>query len=108
MNNPNERVASELHIDFIDPAPLRVHPLHKVLPTVQTDSIEWHAFVDAASAAGPDGLPPIYVTDEGFVIDGERRWRAARQLQWPRIACVVKQDWEAALLIVESLVHQRS
>lgn len=117
MNKPNERTPGQapgepagqhgLQIEFLDPAPLRLHPLHKVLPTVQMDSIEWHAFVDAASAAGPDGLPPIYVTPEGFVIDGERRWKAAKQLQWPRIACIKRQDWEAAALIVDSLLGQR-
>lgn len=117
MSNQNERTSGQasgdpagqhgLHIELLDPTPMRVHPLHKVLPTVQMDSIEWHAFMDAASAAGPEGLPPIYVTPEGFIIDGERRWRAARQLQWPRIACVIRQDWEAAALIVDSLLGQR-
>lgn len=92
----------------LDPAHLRVHHLHKVLPAIQADSVEWHAFVDAASAAGPEGLPPIYVTPEGFIMDGERRWRAARQLQWTKIGAVVRQEWEAATIIVESLLGQRS
>jgi hypothetical protein len=95
-------------IEFFDPAPLRMHPLHKGMPTVQMDSIEWQAFVDGLSAVGPEGIPPIYVTAEGMIVDGERRWRAARQLQWSCIASVVRPEWEAATLMVESLLGQRS
>jgi len=41
-------------------------------------------------------------------MDGERRWRAARQLQWDQVPCIVRPEWEAAAIIVESLLGQRS
>jgi hypothetical protein len=103
-----EKSEPRVKIEFLDTAYLRVHPLHKGMPAIQTDSIEWHAFVDALSASGPEGIPAIYVTPEGLIMDGERRWKAARQLQWPEIACVVRPEWEAATLMVDSLLGQRS
>ncbi len=96
-----------LRVEFWDPAPLRAHPLHGFLPETDKESPEWHAFVDNLSGAGPERIPPIYVTPEGLVMDGMRRLQAAKQLQWERIAVVVRSEWEAASLMVESLVGQR-
>jgi hypothetical protein len=112
MNNQHERetVHSEgapYKIEFCDPAPLRLHPLHKFLPGPDVASDEWHAFVDAASATGPEGMSPIVITAEGLIMDGERRWKAALQLQWKGIGCVTRPEWEAAALMIESLVGQR-
>jgi hypothetical protein len=98
---------SKVRVEFCDPAPLRLHPLHKHLPGPDVASTEWHAFVDAASAAGAEGLPAIVVTPEGLIMDGERRWRAAVQLQWKEIAYITRPEWEAAALIVDSLMGQR-
>ena len=108
MDQERERDHPAVKVEFLDPAPLRPHPLHKGMPTVQMDSSEWHAFVDGLSAVGPEGIPPIYITAEGMIMDGERRWKAARQLQWPLIACITRPEWEAATLMVESLLGQRS
>ena len=107
------RSTREVKIEFLDPAPLRVHPLKRGARSADcgTDGagqVGWNAFVDAVQAAGPEGIPPIYVTPEGLIMDGERRWKAARQLQWTTIGCVVRPEWEAALVIVESLMGQRS
>lgn len=41
-------------------------------------------------------------------MDGVRRWEAARQLQWREIACVVRPEEDAALLVVDSLFGQRN
>jgi hypothetical protein len=100
-------------IECLDPAPLRVHPLKRGMRSAECGAdgagqVGWNGFVDAVQAAGPEGIPPIYVTPEGLIMDGERRWKAARQLQWPTIGCVVRPEWEAALVIVESLMGQRS
>jgi len=94
-------------IEFLDPAPLRLHRLYSSLPAIPTDTPEWHGFVDALSATGPEGIPPIYVTAEGFIMDGARRWKAAKQLQWPEMGCVIRSEWEAPLLVVETLMGQR-
>ena len=109
MDREQERESKPaVKVEFVDPAPLRTHPLHKGMPAIQADSSEWHAFVDGLSAVGAEGIPPIYITAEGMIMDGERRWKAARQLQWPLIACVTRPEGEAATLMVESLLGQRS
>lgn len=97
-----------LRVEWFDPAPLRPHPLHKFLPEPDVEGGEWHAFVDALSACGPEGIAPINVTAEGLIIDGARRWRAARQLQWAEIGCIVRPEWEAAAVMVESVLGQRN
>jgi len=113
MNHHQEEPSGETKcparqtVEFCDPAPLRLHPLHKHLPGPDVAGAEWHAFVDAASAAGPEGLPAIVVTPEGLIMDGKRRWRAAVQLQWKEIAYTTRPEWEAAALIVDSLMGQR-
>ena len=101
------RLKAGLLTQFCDPAPLRAHPLHGFLPAPDVAGAEWHAFVDACSAAGPEGLPAILVTPEGLIMDGERRWRAAVQLQWTQIKYETRPEWEAALIMIESLLGQR-
>ena len=85
-----------------------MHPLHKHLPKPDVESAEWHAFVDGLSAAGPEGIPPIFLTEEGFVLDGARRLQAAKQLQWTKLAGIYRPETEAASIMVESLLGQRS
>lgn len=41
-------------------------------------------------------------------MDGGRRWQAARQLHWAEISCEIRPEWEAATIIVDSLLGQRS
>ena len=93
---------------FNDPAQLRLHPLVKNVPTQREDSPEWGSFVDGLSSAGADGIPPIIISPEGLVMDGARRLRAAKLLQWTRIACLERPEWEAPSIIVDSLMGQRS
>jgi hypothetical protein len=84
-----------------------MHKSHKELPGPDRDSETWHAFVLACSSAGPEGIPPIVVTPLGEIMDGERRWLAARQLQWDRIGVIRRPETEAASIIVDSLMGQR-
>ncbi len=81
--------------------------MHKVLPAPAVESAAWGAFVDGVSAAGPHGIPPICITSEGLILDGERRWRAARQLQWPEIGCIIRLEWETGAIIEGSLLGHR-
>jgi hypothetical protein len=97
-------------IEMRDPGEraLRLHPVRKQITLDSTcDKDRWNAFVDGLSGAGPKGIPPITITADGRVMDGDRRWRAAKQLGWKEIACVVRPEEEAAVLIVESLIGQR-
>ena len=101
MNTPNNVTK--------DPADLRLHPLHKkYLPEPDKESAEWLSFVDGQSAAGPDGIPEIFITHDGQIMEGGRRWRAAKQLAWREIRCRIRPVEDAAALIVESLLGQRN
>ena len=94
-------------IEFVDPKPMRLHPLHKCLPEPAFDSPEWHGFVMGLSGAGPTGIPPIVATPEGLIMDGGRRWRGAKQLQWESIGVVRQAEERAAVIVLESLLGQR-
>jgi hypothetical protein len=95
-------------IEFVEPASMRLHPLHKRhLPEPALDSPEWHAFVDAMSGAGPEGTPPIYATETGLIMDGGRRWKAARVLQWDGMGVIRRPDELAGAIMLESLLGQR-
>jgi hypothetical protein len=97
-----------LKITFRDPVELRLHPLQKALPDPDKTSAEWHSFVDGISACGPETIPPLICTREGLVMDGGRRWRAVKQLQWTQVPCIERPEHEAGALIVESLFGQRN
>jgi ParB-like chromosome segregation protein Spo0J len=94
-----------------DPSDLRIHRLHKQhLPAqdTSTDNAVWISFVDAISAAGPEGIPPLVITEAGEIMDGANRWLAAKQLAWPEIRCDIRPEHEAATIMVDSLFGQRS
>ena len=99
---------TESNLPMRDPAELRLHSLQKMLPEPDKQSPEWLSFVDAQSAAGPEGTPEIFITDDGRIMDGGRRWRAARQLGWNELAIRVRPEEDCAALIVESLLGQRN
>lgn len=93
---------------YRDPADLRLHPLQKHLPDPDKTSPEWHAFVDRLQASGPEVIPPLIVTPDGQIMDGGRRWRGARQLQWAQVPTVERPETDAAALIVDTLLGQRN
>ena len=88
-----------------DPADLRLHKLQKLLPEPNKDSGEWHAFVDSIRAGGI--LHALIITPDGYIMDGGWRWRAAKQLQLTEVPCVVRDEGEAAIIMVESLLHRK-
>jgi hypothetical protein len=98
----------ETKITYRDPADLRLHPLQKNLPEPDRQTPEWISFLDGLQSAGPHATPPLIITHNGLVMDGGRRWRAARQLQWETIPTVERPESEAAALIVDTLLGQRN
>jgi hypothetical protein len=103
-------------VKFLDPGPkppegqpvLKRHPLNaKLMPEPIVASPEWASFKVGLSAAGPENIPPIVITSEGLIMEGKRRWLAARELQWDRLACVVREETDAALLMIDALCGQR-
>lgn len=97
-----------MKIEPRDPRELRAHPLRKKITLDAHDDAGWNAFVDGLSAAGPDGIPPLFITQDGRILDGFRRWSGAKQLGWEQIGCIVRPEEDAAAIIVESLVGQRN
>jgi hypothetical protein len=96
-------------IEIRDPQDLRLHPLQKkYIADPDKNSAEWLSFVDGQSAAGVDGIPPIFITHDGQIMEGGRRWRAAKQLGWSELQCQVRPEEDAAAIIVESLLGQRN
>lgn len=91
-----------------DPADLRLHPLQKQLPEPDKQSPEWLSFIEGWQNAGVEAMPALIITREGLVMDGGRRWRAARQLQWDEVPVVERPEHEAAALIVDTLLGQRN
>ena len=95
-------------LEFRDPADLRLHPLQKQLPDPDKTSPEWLSFVEGWMNAGVEAMPPLIVTKDGLVMDGGRRWRAAKQLQWEAVPTIERPENEAAALIVDTLLGQRN
>lgn len=104
-------------IKFLDPGPkpadgqpvLKRHPLNsKLMPEPVLHSAEWGAFKVGLSAAGPERIPPLLITKDGQIVDGKRRWLAARELQWTKLPCLICDEAEAALVIIDSFCGQRS
>lgn len=92
-------------IVFRDPFQLRFHPLQKHIPDPDRKSPDWAAFVDSVQASGI--LHPLIITKDGQVMDGARRWRAAKELELPQVPCVIRDEAEAGVIIAETLIHRR-
>lgn len=109
MNEP-----SEGRIEFAPTASMRLHPIHKEhLPKPDVESPEWHGFVDSLSGAGPEGIPPLFVVrpsnaaELALIVDGGRRWTAAKQLGWEEVPVSRRPEEFAAVIMLESLIGQR-
>lgn len=84
-----------------------MHAMHKQLPAPDRESPMWLAFMAALSAAGPEGIPQLIVTPDNQIMDGERRWLAAKQLNWDQVPIMRRPESEAAVIMVDSLMGQR-
>lgn len=94
-------------LTYRDPADLRLHPLQKLLPEPEKQSPEWLSFLDGWMSAGVENMPALVITRDGFIMEGGRRWRAAKQLQWESVPTIERPESEAAALIIQSLFGQR-
>jgi ParB/Sulfiredoxin domain len=103
----NQDLVGRTKIENVDRVDLTMHARHKELPGPDRESPMWLAFVSALSGAGPEGIPPLIVTPDNRIMDGERRWLAARQLGWDQVPVLRRPESEAAVIIVDSLMGQR-
>jgi len=87
-----------------DPFDIMLNRFQKQFPDPDKNSPEWAAFVESARAGGV--REPVDITADGQLIHGRKRWLAARALK-VEIPCIIRDDAEAALILVESLIHCR-
>jgi hypothetical protein len=97
----------ETKITYRDPADLRLHPLQKNLPEPDKDSPEWLSFVEGWMNAGVGMMLPLIITKEGLVMDGGRRWRAAKQLQWDQVPVIERPEYLAGAIMKDTLFGSR-
>lgn len=95
-------------IETRDPHQVRTrHPLHKAhVPPPDKKSPEWGAFLETVRNDGRIRVP-VSITKDNQVVDGWWRREAAHDLQLDSLPCVVVEDSEAALLIVETLTARK-
>jgi len=97
----------EPKIEFRDPVTLRRHPTHKAhVPEPDKDSEEWKGFVETLRADGRV-REPLRITKDGLVMDGWYRREGAKDLQFDSVPCIVDDESEAALLMVETLTARK-
>jgi len=86
-----------------DPFMLKLHPLAKRLPDPNTKSAEWLSFIESVRIGGI--RENIVITPEGLILHGKARWMAAKALELHEVPVAVRLETEAALVVVESLLH---
>lgn len=86
---------------------LRPHPLKRLIPK----SPEWdkggeqfNAFCDDIRARGID--TPLLIDGDGFIVDGQVRWLAAKQLNLREVPVHVTTE-DAASVMLAGLLHRR-
>jgi hypothetical protein len=87
-----------------DPFDIMLNRFQKQFPDPDKASPEWIAFVESVRAGGI--REAVDITADGQLIHGRKRWLAARTLK-TQLPCIVRDEAEAALILVESLVHCR-
>ncbi len=91
----------------LDPAQLRPHPLKRTVPRPAAwlpGGESFNTLCDDMIERGVD--LPLLVTADGFILDGEARWRAARQIGLAAVPVQVT-DQDPAMLMLAALVHRR-
>jgi hypothetical protein len=84
---------------------LRLHPLHRTIPKADKKSPEWRALLSSVASGGI--LYPLLGTADGQIMDGAWRWEAAKTLDLPEVPYEVRDESDAATIIVESLLHRK-
>ena len=89
-----------------DPKKLKMHPLRKHFPEIDTESADWRALSNSVHGGGV--LQPILITaEDGYVVDGAWRRQAADNWGFKEIPCQVVADKDAGWIIAESLICRK-
>jgi hypothetical protein len=97
-------MTTEPKITFRQPADLTVHPALRAVPQWSDDDPRFLALCDSVATYGVH--EPIKVTDQGRIMDGRHRWRAAKRMQKPVPTIVLPEDM-ADELAVDTLLHRK-
>ncbi|MEI8045326.1 MAG: ParB N-terminal domain-containing protein [Verrucomicrobiota bacterium] len=100
-NHPEPHKHHSIKVELRDPADLRPLPFVKAMRRWDTESSEWHDFVDDIRAKGIHD--PIVITQDGRVVDGETRRQAAKALQLAEVPCRVVPEDEATTAIMRGM-----
>jgi hypothetical protein len=87
-----------------DPADLVIHPALEVLPDWERSDGRMLALVEDIRERGLD--QPLMVDSTFRIVDGRKRWRAARLLQLKAVPVVVRADGELAGIVLNSLLQR--
>jgi hypothetical protein len=86
-------------------ASLKLHPLQQHLPAPAERSTAWLAFVASVKQHGI--MQPLIVTNDGQIMDGGWRWRAAKELGLSEVPVVVRPEAEASALMLAALLARK-
>ena len=93
-------------LSFLDPTQLSVHPVAKlIVDDWANEDPRYIALVEDIRERGID--LPIIVDREHRILDGRRRYRAARQLQLKQVPCIVRADDQVYGVVINSLLQRR-
>jgi hypothetical protein len=97
-----------MKLESRDPQDLALHPARKTLPALpgwEKGGELFNALVENIRFRGMD--KPLIIDAENRVIDGEARWRAARQLQLTEVPVMVRAESAASILLASAATKKR-
>lgn len=89
-------------METLNPFDLMLNDFQKQMPEPDKNDPSWEAFLDSVRRYGI--REPIEVTKDNQIIHGKKRWLAARALKLTEVPVIVRDECDAAVILVESLV----
>lgn len=86
---------------------LRIHPAARDLHLLSEEHPAFVALVDNMLDVGFNPAHPITITNDGRILDGRHRWRAAKRAGLAAVPCIIRDESEAATIIIGSIVARK-
>jgi hypothetical protein len=97
-----------MKIETRDPRNLTVHPARKALPQLPGWEKDGEHFISLVEDVRYRELDkPLIVDEEDQIIDGEGRWRVAKQLQLTEVPVIVRKGDAASILVASQATKKR-
>jgi len=101
----NDTLEREHQVEIRFTADLTVHPDKKLIPDEWgNDDVRFKALVEDIRERGID--QPLLIDGENRILDGRRRWRAAKRLQLGVVPVIVREAGDVYGVIVSGLVQR--